>query len=82
MRSVRLVTVEEVPRVLTLSGAEIVLVLHTFGAMGLITDITFRAVECMGGCGYPTVVAVDHRYRHNVGPGDAATIVEALGDRA
>jgi hypothetical protein len=43
--SVRLVTVEEVPRVLTLAGAEIVPVLHTFGAMGLITDITFRAVE-------------------------------------
>ena len=26
-------------------------------------EVTFRAVECLGGCGYATVVAVDHRYR-------------------
>src|SRR5207237_8927682 len=29
-------------------------------------EVTFRAVECLGGCGYPTVVAVDHRYIHDV----------------
>ena len=33
-------------------------------------NITFRAVECLGGCGYATVVAVDHRYRHDVKPED------------
>ena len=27
-------------------------------------EITFRAVECLGGCGYAPVVAVDNRYRH------------------
>jgi NADH-quinone oxidoreductase subunit E len=41
-------------------------------------DITFRAVECLGGCGYAPVVAVDSRYRHNVTPEDAAGIVEEI----
>jgi NADH-quinone oxidoreductase subunit E len=40
--------------------------------------VTFRAVECLGGCGYAPVVAVDSRYRHNVSPDDAAAIVEEL----
>src|SRR5439155_10009929 len=41
-------------------------------------EITFRAVECLGGCGYAPVVSIDERYRHNVCPEDAATIVEEL----
>jgi NADH:ubiquinone oxidoreductase subunit E len=41
-------------------------------------DVTFRTVECLNGCGYPTVVAVDHRYRHHVKPGDVPAIVEAV----
>jgi len=41
-------------------------------------QITFRAAECLGGCGYAPVVAVDNRYRHNVLPEDAAAIVEEL----
>jgi NADH-quinone oxidoreductase E subunit len=41
-------------------------------------EVTFRVVECLGGCGYATVVAVDHRYRHNVGPDDVPAIVEEL----
>ena len=41
-------------------------------------EITFRVVECLGGCGYAPVVAVDHRYRHDVKPADAAGIVEEL----
>jgi NADH:ubiquinone oxidoreductase subunit E len=41
-------------------------------------EVTFRAVECLGGCGYATVVAVDHRYRQHVGPGDVQAIVEEL----
>ena len=41
-------------------------------------DVTLKAVECLGGCGYATVVAVDHRYRHNVKPEDVAEIVEGL----
>ena len=41
-------------------------------------EITFRTVECLGGCGYATVVAVDHRYKQNVGPDDVAGIVEEI----
>jgi NADH-quinone oxidoreductase subunit E len=40
--------------------------------------VTLRAVECLGGCGTPTVVAVDHRYRENVSAGDVPGIVEEL----
>ena len=41
-------------------------------------EVTFRAVECLGGCGYATVVAVDHRYRHHVKPDDVPEIVKEL----
>jgi NADH-quinone oxidoreductase subunit E len=44
--------------------------------------VTLRPVECLGGCGYATVVAVDHRYRHHVRPADAAAIVKELDDGA
>ena len=38
-------------------------------------EITFRTVECLGGCGYATVVAVDERYRQFVKPEDVPRIV-------
>ena len=41
-------------------------------------EITFRTVECLGGCGYATVVAVDHRYRQFVKPEDVPAIVEDI----
>jgi NADH-quinone oxidoreductase subunit E len=41
-------------------------------------EITFRAVECLGGCGYAPVVSVDNRYRHRVTPEDVPGIVEEL----
>ena len=41
-------------------------------------EITFRTVECLGGCGYATVVAVDHRYRHHVKPETVPEIVKEL----
>ena len=41
-------------------------------------EVTLRAVECLGGCGYPTVVAVDHRYRQHVDAGDVPAIVQEL----
>ena len=41
-------------------------------------DVTLRAVECLGGCGYATVVAVDHRYHHSVKPDAVAAIVKGL----
>jgi NADH-quinone oxidoreductase E subunit len=39
-------------------------------------EITLRAVECLGGCGYATVVAVDDRYRHHVRAETVPEIVE------
>ena len=45
-------------------------------------EITLRAVECLGGCGYATVVSVDHRYRHHVRPEDVPAIVEEIRARA
>jgi NADH-quinone oxidoreductase E subunit len=41
--------------------------------------ITLRAVECLGGCSTPTIVAVDHRYRQSVTPEDVPGIVAELG---
>lgn len=41
-------------------------------------EVTFRTVECLGGCGYATVVAVDRRYKQHVGPDDVAGIVEEI----
>ena len=43
-------------------------------------EITLRAVECLGGCSTPTIVAVDHVYRQSVTPEDVPAIV-ALGER-
>jgi NADH-quinone oxidoreductase subunit E len=39
-------------------------------------EITLRTVECLGGCGYATVVSVDNRYRQFVKPEDVPAIVE------
>jgi NADH:ubiquinone oxidoreductase subunit E len=41
-------------------------------------EFTLRAVECIGGCGWPTVVAVDDYHRLNVGLADVPGIVEEL----
>jgi NADH-quinone oxidoreductase subunit E len=40
-------------------------------------NITLRAVECLGGCGYATVVAIDDRYRQHV---KAENVSEILGE--
>jgi NADH-quinone oxidoreductase subunit E len=40
--------------------------------------VTLRAVECLGGCGYATVVAVDDRYRQRVTAETVPEIVEEL----
>ena len=42
--------------------------------------VTLRAVECLGGCATPTVVAVDRRYREWVTPDDVPAIVQELRD--
>ena len=41
-------------------------------------EVTLRTVECAGGCGWGTVVAVDHRYREPVRPADVPGIVREL----
>ena len=41
-------------------------------------EVTLRAVECFGGCGWGTVVAVDHRYREPVRAADVPAIVEEV----
>ena len=39
---------------------------------------TLRTIECAGGCGWGTVVAVDHRYREPVKPDDVPAILEEI----
>jgi NADH-quinone oxidoreductase subunit E len=41
-------------------------------------QVTLRTIECAGGCGWATVVAVDHRYHEPVRPEDVPAIVEEL----
>ena len=42
---------------------------------------TLRAIECLGGCGWATIVAVDHHYRTHVKADDVPAIVEELRGR-
>ncbi len=39
---------------------------------------TLRTVECLGGCGWATIVAVNNRHRLNVKASDVPAIVEEL----
>jgi NADH-quinone oxidoreductase E subunit len=41
-------------------------------------EVTFRLIECAGGCGYAPVVVVDSRYREPTRPEDVPGIVEEL----
>ena len=41
-------------------------------------SVTLGTIECAGGCGWPTVIAINHRQRVGVKPGDVAAIVEEL----
>ncbi|HZG34219.1 MAG TPA: NAD(P)H-dependent oxidoreductase subunit E [Gaiellaceae bacterium] len=41
-------------------------------------EFTLRTVECAGGCGWGTVVVVDHRYRERVTAADVPSIVAEL----
>ena len=41
-------------------------------------NFTLRTVECLGGCGWATVVAVDNRHRLHVQAGDVHGIVKEL----
>jgi len=41
-------------------------------------EFTLRTIECLGGCGWATIVAIDERYRTHVRPDDVPAIVEEL----
>jgi NADH-quinone oxidoreductase subunit E len=41
-------------------------------------EVTLRTIECAGGCGWGTVVAIDHRYHEPVKPEDVSAIVSEL----
>ena len=41
-------------------------------------EVTLKTVECLGGCGYATVVAVDNRYRQFVKPKDVPEIARGI----
>ena len=43
-------------------------------------EVTLRAVECLGGCSTPTIVAVDDVYRQSVTPEDVPAIVAELAN--
>ena len=40
--------------------------------------VTLKTIECLGGCGWGTIVSVDHAYRLRVTAGDVPEIVEEL----
>ena len=40
--------------------------------------VTLRTIECLGGCGWGTIVSVDHHYRTRVREADVPAIVEEL----
>jgi NADH-quinone oxidoreductase subunit E len=42
-------------------------------------EVTFRTVECLGGCGYATVVAIDHRYHQHVDASKVPGLVQEIG---
>jgi hypothetical protein len=41
-------------------------------------SVTLRTVECLGGCGWATIVAVDNRHRLHVQAADVPRIVAEL----
>ena len=41
-------------------------------------EVTLRPIECLGGCGWATVVSIDHHYRTHVKPDDVPAIVQEL----
>ena len=40
--------------------------------------VTLRTIECLGGCGWGTIVSVDHHYRTRVKEDEVPSIVEEL----
>ena len=44
-------------------------------------EVTFRLIECAGGCGYAPVAVVDHWYREPTRPEDVPGLVEEMRGR-
>ena len=44
-------------------------------------EVTFRLIECAGGCGYAPVVVIDHRYREPTRVEDVPAIVQEIRGR-
>jgi len=42
-------------------------------------SVTLRTVECLGGCGWATVVAVDNHHRLHVRADDVPELARSLG---
>ncbi len=58
---------------------------HTGTEMGEVSANglwTVIEVECLGACGFPTVVQINERYFENVTPGDVPSILERLESEA
>jgi NADH-quinone oxidoreductase subunit E len=45
-------------------------------------EVTFRLVECAGGCGYAPVVIVDGRYKEPTRPEDVPAVLEQVRNGA
>jgi FAD/FMN-containing dehydrogenase len=89
--SVRIVTIEEEPRVLNLDGDAVVPLLHTFGAIGLMTEVAlttderhdwleavafFPAFEHASA--FVTEISRDRRYRHRACAAQEAELMPGL----
>ena len=48
------------------------------GEMSPDGKVTLKTIECLGGCGWGTIVSVDHTYRLRVTADDVPAIVEEL----
>jgi len=89
--AVRVVTVEEEPRILELRGADAIPLLHTFGAIGLITEVSLRTVErhdwleavaffptFAQASAFVTEVSRDRAYRHRSAAAQEAALMPGL----
>jgi FAD/FMN-containing dehydrogenase len=87
----RVVTIEETPRILELGGAETMPLLHSFGAVGLVTEVTFRTVERRDwleavaffptferAAAFVTDVSRDRTYRHRAAAAQEAELMPGL----
>jgi FAD/FMN-containing dehydrogenase len=88
----RVVTIEDQPRTFDLTGEAAVPLLHTFGAIGLMTEVTLRTdvrhdwLEAVAffptfeaASAYVTEISRDRRYRHRACAAQEAELMPGLG---